>query len=109
MGQLNASLPGELMAEVRKLAQAEERTTDELVQGAVKRLLRLKHRQKLYDYGEQQARKLLSAAISTSCRGFPRKLKADTQILESAVTEGTTGHGRDSGGFLLPDAVHRTL
>jgi hypothetical protein len=54
------------MAEVRKLAQAEERTTDELVQGAVKRLLRLKHRQKVYDYGEKQARKLLSAAISTS-------------------------------------------
>jgi hypothetical protein len=58
MGQMNASLPGDLMAEVRKLAQAEERTTDEVVQEAVERLLRLKRRQKLYQYGEKQARKL---------------------------------------------------
>jgi hypothetical protein len=58
MGQMNASLPGDLMAEVRKLAQAEERTTDEVVQEAVERLLRLKRRQKLYEYGEKQARKL---------------------------------------------------
>jgi len=58
MGQMNASLPGDLMAEVRKLAQAEERTTDEVVQEAVERLLRLKRRQKLYQYGEKQDRKL---------------------------------------------------
>jgi predicted transcriptional regulator len=59
MGQPNsATLPGELMAEVRKLAQAEERTPDEVVQEAVERLLRLKRREKLYAYGEGQARKL---------------------------------------------------
>jgi hypothetical protein len=57
-GQTNASLPGELMAEVRKLAQAEERTTDEVVQEAVERLLRMKRRQKLYAYGEKQAKRL---------------------------------------------------
>ncbi len=46
------------MAEVRKLAQAEDRSTDEVVQEAVKRLLRLRRREKLYAYGEKQARKL---------------------------------------------------
>jgi hypothetical protein len=55
MSQLNASIPGELMAEVRKLAQAEERTPDEV---AVERLLRSKRRQRLYEYGEGQAKKL---------------------------------------------------
>ena len=57
-GQVNAALPGNLMAEVRKLARAEDRTTDEVVQEAVERLLRMKRRQKLYEYGEQQARKV---------------------------------------------------
>jgi hypothetical protein len=57
-GQLNAFLPGELMAEVRKLARAEDRTTDEVVQEAVERLLRLKGRQKLYEYGERQTKRL---------------------------------------------------
>lgn len=54
----NASLPGELMAEVRKLAQAEDRSTDEVVQEAVEQLLQLKRREKLYAYGEKQAKKL---------------------------------------------------
>lgn len=59
MGEPNsATLPGELMAEVRKLAQAEERTPNDVVQEAVERLLRSKRRQRLYEYGEGQARKL---------------------------------------------------
>lgn len=59
MGEPNsATLPAELMAEVRKLAQAEERTPDDVVQEAVERLLRSKRRQRLYEYGEGQARKL---------------------------------------------------
>jgi Arc/MetJ-type ribon-helix-helix transcriptional regulator len=75
MGQPNsASLPGELMAQVRKLAQAEDRSTDEVVQEAVERLLRSKRRQKLYEYGERQAREL---GIKES--DVPRLLKETRQ------------------------------
>jgi Arc/MetJ-type ribon-helix-helix transcriptional regulator len=75
MGQPNsASLPGELMAQVRKLAQAEDRSTDEVVQEAVERLLQSKRRQKLYEYGEWQARKL---GIKES--DVPRLLKETRQ------------------------------
>jgi len=54
----SAKLPRDLMAEVRKLAQAEDRSADEVVQETVGRLLRLKRREKLYAHGEKQARKL---------------------------------------------------
>jgi hypothetical protein len=54
----NIQVPEALMAEVEKAAQAEQRTPAELVQEAVERYLRLKRREKLYQYGEEQARKL---------------------------------------------------
>jgi metal-responsive CopG/Arc/MetJ family transcriptional regulator len=53
----NAALPGELMAEVRKLAQAEERSTDEVVQEAVERYLQSRRLMELYAYGEERARR----------------------------------------------------
>lgn len=54
----NTSLPEELLAEVQKAAQAEQRSSDELVAEAVERYLRQKRREKLYAYGEEQAQKL---------------------------------------------------
>jgi hypothetical protein len=53
----NIRMPESLMAEVQKRAEAEQRSPEELVQEAVERYLRLKRREKLYVYGEQQARK----------------------------------------------------
>jgi hypothetical protein len=57
-GVKNTALPEALLAEVRRLAKIEQRSPDELVQEAVERLLRLKRREKLYAYGEEQARRL---------------------------------------------------
>jgi hypothetical protein len=54
----NAALPEALLAEVRRLAKIEQRTPDEVVQEAVERWLRLKRREILYAYGEEQAEKL---------------------------------------------------
>jgi hypothetical protein len=54
----NTVLPEALLAEVRRLAKIEQRSPDELVQEAVERLLRLKRRERLYAYGEEQARRL---------------------------------------------------
>lgn len=51
-------MPEGLMAEVQKRAEAEQRSPEELVQEAVERYLRQKRREKLYAYGEEQARKL---------------------------------------------------
>jgi hypothetical protein len=57
-GVKNTVLPEPLLAEVRRLAKIEQRTPDEVVQEAVERLLRLKRREILYAFGEQQAVKL---------------------------------------------------
>jgi hypothetical protein len=57
MSQLNASIPGELMAEVRKLAQAEERTPDEVVQEAVERYLHSRKLKDIFAYGEERGRR----------------------------------------------------
>ncbi|HXJ94428.1 MAG TPA: hypothetical protein VMT20_16400 [Terriglobia bacterium] len=58
MGQTNnASLPGELMTEVRKLAQAEDRSTDDVVQEAVERYLENRRLRDVYAYGEERGRR----------------------------------------------------
>jgi hypothetical protein len=54
----NLRIPEALMAEVQARADAEQRSPEELVLEAVERYLRLKRREKLYAYGEGQARKL---------------------------------------------------
>jgi hypothetical protein len=54
----NTTLPEALLSEVRRLAKIEQRSPDEVVQEAVERLLRLKRREMLYAYGEEQAGKL---------------------------------------------------
>ena len=54
----NTAIPETLLAEVRRLAKIEQRSPDEVVQEAVERLLRLKRREMLYAYGEEQAEKL---------------------------------------------------
>ena len=58
MADGNIKMNESLIAEVQKVAQAEERSPEEVVQDAVERYLRLKRREKLYAYGESQAEKL---------------------------------------------------
>ncbi|MGA2411924.1 MAG: hypothetical protein ABSG46_16260 [Candidatus Binataceae bacterium] len=58
MADSNIHVSEELLAELQKAAAAEQRTADEVAQEAVERYLRLKRREKLYAYGEEQARKL---------------------------------------------------
>jgi hypothetical protein len=55
---LHAKIAPALLAEAEKAAQAERITVDELVQDAVEHRLKERRRQKLYAYGEGQARKL---------------------------------------------------
>jgi hypothetical protein len=55
---LHAKIPPTLLTEAENVAQAEHITVDEFVQDAMERRLREHRRQKLYAYGEGQARKL---------------------------------------------------
>ena len=52
------NIPEELMAQVEQTAAAQERSPDALVREAIERYLRQQRREKLYGYGEAQARKL---------------------------------------------------
>jgi predicted transcriptional regulator len=47
-----------LMAELQRAADVEQRSPDEVVEDAVGRYLRVKHRERLYAYGESQAKRL---------------------------------------------------
>jgi predicted transcriptional regulator len=47
-----------LMAELQRAADAEQRSPEEVVEGAVERYLRLKRRERLYAYGECQAERV---------------------------------------------------
>ena len=55
---LHASVSPALLTQAQEAAQQEHISLDELVQDAMERHLRQRRRQKLYAYGEQQARKL---------------------------------------------------
>ena len=55
---LHATIPPALLAEAEQVASADRISVDELVRDAMERRLRERKRQKLYAYGEQQARKL---------------------------------------------------
>lgn len=55
---LNVSLPIPLVAELKRAADADEMTVAEFVQKAVQRSLEDRQWQRLYAYGEQQARNL---------------------------------------------------
>jgi hypothetical protein len=55
---LHASIPPELLTETETAAHAEDITVDEFVREAVERRLSALRRQRLYAYGEEQARKL---------------------------------------------------
>ena len=57
VSQLNTSIPGELMAEVRKVAQAEERSPDEVVQEAVERYLQNRRLKEIFAYGEERGQR----------------------------------------------------
>jgi metal-responsive CopG/Arc/MetJ family transcriptional regulator len=57
IGQANTSLPGELMAEVRKLAQAEDRSPDEVVQEAVERYLQSRRLKEIFAHGEERGQR----------------------------------------------------
>jgi Arc/MetJ-type ribon-helix-helix transcriptional regulator len=52
----NVSLPEPLLAQIRSAAEAEHQTVDDLVREAVERHLRQMRLQKLYAYGQNQAR-----------------------------------------------------
>jgi metal-responsive CopG/Arc/MetJ family transcriptional regulator len=52
----NLSLPDGLQAEIEKVAQAQERTVNEVLAEAVDRYIREKHWQSLKSYGRQKAR-----------------------------------------------------
>ena len=56
---LHASIPNALLKEVQRVADAQQISIDELVRDAMDRRLREIRREKLYTYGESQARKLL--------------------------------------------------
>jgi hypothetical protein len=58
LADANIRMPEDLMVEIKKRAEAEQRSPEELVQDAVARYLRLKRREKLYAYGEGRAEKL---------------------------------------------------
>jgi predicted transcriptional regulator len=47
-----------LMAELKRAADVEQRSPEEVVEDAVERYLRLKRRERLYAYGEGQAERL---------------------------------------------------
>lgn len=55
---LHATIPSALLTEAETVAKAEHITVDELVRDAMEHRLRERRRQKLYGYGEAQARKL---------------------------------------------------
>jgi predicted transcriptional regulator len=47
-----------LMAELQRAADVEQRSPEEVVEDAVERYLRVKRRERLYTYGESQAKRL---------------------------------------------------
>jgi len=47
-----------LMAELQRAADVEQRSPEEVVEDAVERYLRVKRRERLYAYGEGQAKRL---------------------------------------------------
>jgi predicted transcriptional regulator len=47
-----------LMAELQRAAHVEQRSPEEVVEDAVERYLRVKRRERLYAYGEDQANRL---------------------------------------------------
>jgi hypothetical protein len=55
---LHAKIPPALLTEAENLAEAEHITVDAFVQDAMEHRLRERRRQKLYAYGDMQARKL---------------------------------------------------
>jgi len=55
---LHANLPPALLTEVEKAASAEHITLDEVLQKALERYIEDRRWQKVYQFGEQQARKL---------------------------------------------------
>ena len=58
MSDSNIRVSDALMAELQRAADVEQRSLDEVVEDAVARYLRLKRRERLYAYGEGQAKRL---------------------------------------------------
>ena len=58
MSDSNIRVSEALMAELRRAADVEQRSPEEVVEDAVERYLRLKRRESLYTYGEGQAKRL---------------------------------------------------
>ena len=52
------ALPNALIAKLQRLAQAQRRSTEEVLAEAVERYIALTRRERLYAYGESQAEKL---------------------------------------------------
>ena len=58
MSDGNIRLSESLMAELQGAAAVEQRNLEEVVEDAVERYLRVKRRERLYAYGEGQAKRL---------------------------------------------------
>jgi hypothetical protein len=78
MAGSNITVPESLMAELEKAAKSEQRSTEAVAYEAIERYLRTKNREKLYSYGEGQARKLgirerdVPALVEQTRRKTPR-------------------------------------
>ena len=58
MSDSNIRVSEALMAELQRAADLEQRSLEEVVEDAVERYVRLKRRERLYAYGEGQAKRL---------------------------------------------------
>ena len=58
MSDSNIQVSEALMAELQRVADVEQRSPEEIVEDAVERYLRVKRRERLYTYGEGQAKRL---------------------------------------------------
>ena len=58
MSDSNIRVSEALMAELQRAADVEQRSPEEVVEDAVERYLRVKRRERLYAYGEGQAKRL---------------------------------------------------
>ena len=70
-----------LMAELQKAADVEQRSPEEVVEDAVERYLRVKRRERLYAYGEGQAKR----------RGIKEE---DVPVLVKEIRRDTSARGR---------------
>ena len=65
-----------LMAELQRAADVEQRSAEEVVEDAVERYLRVKRRERMYAYGEGQAKRL--GIIEEDVPALVKEIRHDT-------------------------------